>query len=131
MKFSFKLLISMMMILAVALGFSGFYFVNYVFDTSLEREVGQALDESSILRFALETAALNVPAKYDILPDHTVEQIASNLETGGRDSGRLLRPSRPSSDKNVRRKSFMPVRGLKRTMPCYRWPMKIRGATGY
>lgn len=91
MKFSFKLLISMMMILAVALGFSGFYFVNYVFDTSLEREVGQALDESSILRFALETAALNVPAKYDILPDHTVEQIASNLETGGRDSGRLLR----------------------------------------
>ena len=63
MKFSFKLLLWTMVLLAAALGFSGFYFVNYVFVTSLEREVGQALDENSILRFAFETAALNVPTK--------------------------------------------------------------------
>lgn len=99
MKFSFKLLLCTMIVMAMALGFSGFYFVNYVFETSLEREVGQALDESSILRFAFETAALNVPAKYSILPDSTVEEIASNLERGGRSTSRLLRIS--GEEKNV------------------------------
>ncbi len=99
MKFSFKLLLCTMIVMAMALGFSGFYFVNYVFETSLEREVGQALDESSILSFAFETAALNVPAKYSILPDSTVEEIASNLERGGRSTSRLLRIS--GEEKNV------------------------------
>ena len=64
MKFSLKLLLWTIIIMAIALGFSGFYFVNYVFETSLAREVGQALDENSILSFAFETAALNVPVKY-------------------------------------------------------------------
>lgn len=93
MKFSFKLLLWTIVVLAVALGFSGFYFVNYVFETSLEREVGQALDENSILSFAFETAALNVPTKYGILTDSRVEEISSNLETGGQSSGRFIRIS--------------------------------------
>lgn len=91
MKFSLKLLASTVMVLAAALGLTGFFFVNYVFETSIDREVKQALDENSILRFAFETAALNVPAKYDVLQDHTVEQIASNLEAGGESARRLLR----------------------------------------
>ena len=99
MKFSIKLLLCTMIVMAIAFGFSGFYFVNYVFETALDREVGQALDENSILRFAFETAALNVPAKYDVLQDHTIEQIASNMETGGHDSSRLLRLS--DEEKNV------------------------------
>lgn len=93
MKFSLKLLLWTIMVMAIALGFSGFYFVNFVFETSLNREVSQALDESSILGFAFETAALNVPAKYNVLQDNTVEQIASNLETGGHNASRLLRLS--------------------------------------
>ena len=64
-----------------------------MFETALDREVGQALDENSILRFAFETAALNVPAKYDVLQDHTIEQVASNMETGSHDSSGLLRLS--------------------------------------
>ena len=91
MKISLKLLLSTIVIMALALGFSGFYFVNYVFETSLAREVGQAADESSILGFAFETAALNVPARYSVLPDSTVEEIASNLERGGRSTNRLIR----------------------------------------
>ena len=91
MKFSFKLLLWTMIVMALGFGFRGYYFVNYVFQTSMDREVNQAMDESSILRFAFETAALNVPAKYDVLQDTTVSQIASNLESGGRSSGRLLR----------------------------------------
>ncbi|MBO5486468.1 MAG: sensor histidine kinase, partial [Eubacterium sp.] len=83
MKFSIKLVLWTMIIMALTLGLSGFYFVNYVFETSLEREINQAMDENSILRFAFETAALNVPLKYGVLQDGTVEQIASNLETGG------------------------------------------------
>ena len=61
MKFSLKLLLWTMIVMAAAFGFSGFYFVNYVFERALDREAGQALDESSILKFAFETAALNVP----------------------------------------------------------------------
>lgn len=89
MKFSLKLLLWTIVVLAIALGFSGFYFVNYVFEMAIERETGQALEESSILRFAFETAVLTVPAKYDVLPDHTIEQIAYNLGNGGR--SRMLR----------------------------------------
>lgn len=91
MKFSLKLLLCTLIVMAMGFAFSGFYFVNNVFETSLDREVRQALDENSILRFALETAALNVPAKYDVLQNSTVEQIAYNLETGGHSTKRLLR----------------------------------------
>lgn len=69
------------------------FFVNYVFQTSMERETRQALDESSILRFAFETAALNIPSKYDVLPDGTVEQIGVYLENSGQHGNRLLRIS--------------------------------------
>lgn len=99
MKFSIKLVLSTMIVLALALGFSGFYFVNYVFETSLDREVGQSLDESSILSFAFETAALNVPLKYSVLPDSVVEEIASKLEMGGQGGGRLLRIA--DEEKNI------------------------------
>lgn len=92
MKFSLKLLLWTLVVMAIGLGFSGYYFVNHVFETSMEREVQQALDENSILRFALETAALNVPAKYDVLPDSTAKQIGYSLEQGG-GSNRLLRIS--------------------------------------
>lgn len=91
MKFSVKLLLWTMVVMALGFGFSGFYFVNYVFQTSMDREVGQAMDENSILRFAFETAALNVPAKYDVLQDTTVGQIAFNLENSGNNLNRLLR----------------------------------------
>ncbi len=99
MKFSFKILLCMLMVMALALGFSGYYFVNHVFESSLEREIGQSLDESSILGFALETAALNVPSKYRILPDHTIDEIAAKLEAGGAQGKRLLRIS--DEEKNV------------------------------
>ena len=79
--------------MAAACGASGYFFVNYVFQTSMERETRQALDESSILRFAFETAALNIPSKYDVLPDGTVEQIGVYLENSGQHGNRLLRIS--------------------------------------
>ena len=99
MKFSLKILLCMIIVMALSLGFSGYYFVNYVFETSLAREVGKALDENSILSFAFETAALSVPAKYSVMPDTTVEEIASNLEKSGQGNGRLLRIS--GEEKNI------------------------------
>lgn len=71
----------------------GYFFINYVFETSMNREIGQAMDESSILQFAFETAALNIPTKYDVLQDSTIEEIGFYLENSGQDSGRLLRLS--------------------------------------
>ncbi len=93
MKFSYKILLWTIIIMAAAFGASGYFFVNYVFNTSMEREIGRALDESSILQFAFETAALNIPSKYDVLQDSTIEEIGFNLENSGQGSGRLLRLS--------------------------------------
>lgn len=93
MKFLYKILLWTIIIMAAAFGLSGYLFVNFVFETALEREVNQALDDNSILQFAFETAALNVPAKYDVLQDSAVEQIGARLESGGQGTGRLLRLS--------------------------------------
>lgn len=91
MKFSHKILLCSITILAAAFGFGGFFYVNYVFESSMEREIGQAMDDSSILQFALETAALNIPSKYDVLHDSTIGQIGANLESSQNSS--LLRIS--------------------------------------
>ena len=94
MKLLYKILLCTIIIMAVAFGLSGYLFVNFVFETALEREIGQALDDSDILRFAFETAALNVPTKYNVLQDIAVEQIGSKLESSGASTGRFLRISR-------------------------------------
>ena len=67
MRFSYKILFCSIFIMAVSFGVGGYVFVGDVFQASLEREMGQAKDESSILQFAFETAALNIPSKYDML----------------------------------------------------------------
>lgn len=93
MKFVYKILLWTIILMAMAFGLSGYLFVNSVFQKSLEREVAQALDGSNILRFAFETAALNVPTKYNVLQDIAVEQIGAKLESSGQGTGRYLRLS--------------------------------------
>jgi len=93
MKLLYKILLCTIIIIAVAFGLSGYLFVNYVFETALDREIAQALDDSDILRFAFETAALNIPTKYNVLQDIAVEQIGAKLESSGQSSGRYLRLS--------------------------------------
>lgn len=113
MKFLYKILLWNIIIIAVAFGLGGYIFVNFVFNTSMEREVGQAMDESSILQFAFETAALNIPSRYDMLQDTTIEEIGYNLERSGQESGRLLRISDEnknilySSEGFIREKDFL------------------------
>ncbi len=93
MKFVYKILLWTIIIMAAAFGLSGYLFVNSVFEKSLEREVAQALDGSNILQFAFETAALNIPTKYNVLQDVAVEQIGSKLESSGQGTQRYLRLS--------------------------------------
>ena len=93
MKLLYKILLCTIIIMAVAFGLSGYLFVNFVFETALDREIAQALDDSNILQFAFETAALNVPTKYNVLQDIAVEQIGVKLERSGRLSERCLRLS--------------------------------------
>ena len=76
MKFLYKILLWSIIIMAAAFGLSGYFFVNFVFETALDREVDQALDDSNILQFAFETAALNVPTKYNVL------RVLTNKEYG-------------------------------------------------
>lgn len=93
MKFLYKILLWTIIITAAAFGLSGYFFVNHVFETALEREIKQTLDDSYILQFAFETAALNVPTKYDVLQDIAVQQIGANLENSAQGASRLLRLS--------------------------------------
>lgn len=93
MRFSWKILLCSIIAMAVSFGIGGYFFVNDVFRASLEREIGQAADDSSILKFAFETAALNVPTKYNMLQDAVVEEIGANLENRGQGTKRLLRLS--------------------------------------
>lgn len=93
MKFAYKILACTIIIMAVALGFSGFFLVNKTFEVSMNREIGRAMDENSILQYAFEAAALNVPSRYDVLQDRTIGQIGRSLENGGQTGGRLLRIS--------------------------------------
>lgn len=93
MKFLYKILLWTIIIMAAAFGLSGYFFVNNVFQTALNREIDQTLDDIYILQFAFETAALNVPTKYNVLQDAAVRQIGAKLESGGQGAGRLLRLS--------------------------------------
>ncbi len=99
MKLLYKILLWTIIIMAVAFGLSGYFFVNYVFRTALDREIEQTLDDSYILQFAFETAALNVPTKYNVLQDIAVQQIGATLENSGQEGGRFLRLS--GEDKKV------------------------------
>lgn len=93
MKFSYKIVLCSLITMAAAFGIGGYFFVNDVFKASLEREIEQATDDGSILKFAFETAALNIPSKYDILQNSVIEEIGANLENSGQGSRRLLRLS--------------------------------------
>ncbi len=93
MKFSYKILLWTIIIMAGAFGMSGYFFVNYVFETSMEREINQAMNDTNILQFAFETAALNIPSKYEVLQDRAIEQIGANLDAGNTGVTRLIRIS--------------------------------------
>jgi len=93
MKFSYKILLWTIIIMAGAFGISGHFFVNYVFETSMEREIKQAMNDMNILQFAFETAALNIPSKYEVLQDRAIEEIGVALDAGNTGETRLLRIS--------------------------------------
>ncbi len=93
MKFSYKILLWTIIIMAGAFGISGYFFVNYVFETSLEREINQSMNDTNILQFAFETAALNIPSKYEVLQDRAIEEIGATLDAGHTGASRLLRIS--------------------------------------
>lgn len=89
MKFAYKIVLWTIIIMAVAFGISGYTFINFVFDKSLEREVNQAMNDTNIMQFAFQTAALNIPSKYEVLQDRAIEQIGANLDVD--DSGKTRR----------------------------------------
>ena len=125
MKFSWKILFCTMLIMAAACGASGYFFVNYVFQTSMERETSQALDESSILRFAFETAALNIPSNYVLIPDGTVNRSEYTwriVDSTATDCcGSVMRTVR----------CCIPAKGLPGILLCGKSTEKIREYTGY
>ena len=112
MKFVYKISLWTIIIMAVAFGLSGYLFVDSVFQKSMEREVAQALDGSNILRFAFETAALNIPTKYNVLQDVAVEQIGGKLESSGQGTERYLRLSNEEREALYQSNGFAQDTGL-------------------
>ncbi len=96
MKFSWKLFMCTISIVAITLAFGGNYIVNSFFRSALSRETKQALDESGMIRFAFETATLNIPSKYEHLQDQTIAQIGATLDTGAQN--RYIRISAENAD---------------------------------
>lgn len=93
MKFSWKVFFCTIVIMAAALSISGYFLVTSVFNMALEREVQLSLDENSILCFAFETAALNVPTKYEQLQNTAIEQIGQTLTANGYTTNHFIRIS--------------------------------------
>ncbi len=82
MKFSFKVFFCFIIVIAIAMGFGGFYLIDSVFSLAINREIRQALDENKIVCFTFKTIALNAALKYDSLRDEAIKDIAETLETG-------------------------------------------------
>jgi len=82
MRFTVKVFFCTIIVIALAMGFGGFILINSTFAAAMERETKQALDESSILCFALESITLNIPLKYVSIQDKTIGEIAATLESG-------------------------------------------------
>jgi signal transduction histidine kinase len=82
MKFTAKVFFCTIIVIALAMGAGGYFLINSTFAAAIGRETKQALDESAILCFALESITLNLPLKYEGVQDKTVGEIAASLETG-------------------------------------------------
>ena len=133
MKFLYKILLWTIIITAAAFGLSGYFFVNYVCETALEREINQTLDDSYILQFAFETAALNVPTKYNVLQDIAVKQIGANLENSAQGNSRLLRLSNEDKKPLYASNNFLDDTALLEQMKegTRSWQVVRRGARYY
>ena len=79
MKFKWKVFFSTIAVIAIAFAVGGYILVNATFQSSLEREVGQALDENLLIKLAYEAASAN----YTTLTDQSIEDIVSQIEQTG------------------------------------------------
>ena len=79
MRFTWKVFLCTLIVVAAGLSISGYILVNAMFDTSIQRETRRALDENGMLRFAFETAALNATPRNQPLKDRTITQIGGTL----------------------------------------------------
>ena len=82
MKLTVKVFCCTIIVLALSMGFGGYFLISSTFNAAIGREVRQALNESGILCFTIETVMLSVPLQTDSLQDETIGEIASTLETG-------------------------------------------------
>ncbi|MCL1807075.1 MAG: ATP-binding protein [Oscillospiraceae bacterium] len=87
MRFSWKIFLSTLLVVAAGLSASGYILVNSMFSASMRGETARALDENGSLRFAFEMAALNATPRSQPLRNSTVAQIGGTL------TNRLIRIS--------------------------------------
>ncbi|MFQ9800638.1 MAG: hypothetical protein ACLR23_18850 [Clostridia bacterium] len=63
MRFTWKLFVTILCIVAISLSASGYYLVEDSFTTTMEREVKRSFEDLIFIRFSYETAAANTPGR--------------------------------------------------------------------
>ena len=81
MRFTWKLFVTILCIVAISLSASGYYLVEDSFTTTMEREVKRSFEDLIFIRFSYETAAANTPGRE--LSDDKIEGIGSKLKESG------------------------------------------------
>lgn len=97
MKFSWKVFVLTLAVIALASVSSGYFLIASVFQTDLEREIRVAQEGSQLLRYSFETAIGSLPSTYDSLNKNTVREIAQSLIASDLHENRWIRVSGPES----------------------------------
>lgn len=93
MKFTWKVFLSAMLVMAVSFSTGGYFMVTSVFQSALEREIASAQEQNHMLRFSFETAAASIYSGTQELDDSTLREIARSIDAGGYARSNLLRIS--------------------------------------
>lgn len=91
MKFTGKVFCATLIVIALAFGIGSYLLVAAGFDGQLKREVSRSLEEHVLLRFALETAAVNAPKQDGVLTDESLASVVEQLEGSQSQTGRGTR----------------------------------------
>lgn len=84
MKFSWKVFVTTVVIVAASFAVGGYILISSVFNTALEREVELSVGENRLLCFSFQTAAANVPQGDEKgLSNEVVTSIAQTLSSNG------------------------------------------------
>ncbi len=91
MRFSIKIFICTMLLVAAAFSAGGYLLISRNFDENVNREISRALEEHLSLRFMLESGIITVELQRRELTDEALREVAGQIAAGtAGGAGRIL-----------------------------------------